>query len=226
MNKKYVFLIYSMSGNPTFTPEPNSPDITNIDPSLIGIDPTITTEIIQSQSSPISFDNSNSGEFNIKQLVTIGNPELVSLLRNPNLNNDIVIPQLVVGGTFMSNDIILGSNEITHLISDNTGTYIWNDLSVSGVINNTDLQSKLNSKANGSDVYTKTQVDTSLGLKANSANPTFTGTVTGITKDMVGLGNVDNTSDASKPVSTATQTALDLKANSSDVYTKAQVIHH
>ena len=30
---------------------------------------------------------------------------------------------------------------------------------------------------------------------------------------MVGLGNVDNTSDANKPVSTATQTALDLKAN-------------
>ena len=29
----------------------------------------------------------------------------------------------------------------------------------------------------------------------------------------VGLGNVDNTSDANKPVSTATQTALDLKAN-------------
>jgi hypothetical protein len=30
---------------------------------------------------------------------------------------------------------------------------------------------------------------------------------------MVGLGNVDNTADASKPVSTATQTALNLKAN-------------
>jgi hypothetical protein len=30
---------------------------------------------------------------------------------------------------------------------------------------------------------------------------------------MVGLGNVDNTSDANKPVSTAAQTALDLKAN-------------
>lgn len=29
----------------------------------------------------------------------------------------------------------------------------------------------------------------------------------------VGLGNVDNTSDANKPISTATQTALDLKAN-------------
>jgi hypothetical protein len=28
---------------------------------------------------------------------------------------------------------------------------------------------------------------------------------------MVGLGNVDNTSDASKPISTAVQTALDAK---------------
>jgi hypothetical protein len=32
---------------------------------------------------------------------------------------------------------------------------------------------------------------------------------------MVGLGNVENTSDANKPVSTATQTALDLKLASS-----------
>ena len=32
-----------------------------------------------------------------------------------------------------------------------------------------------------------------------------------VTKDQVGLGNVDNTSDMDKPVSTATQDALDLK---------------
>ena len=49
-------------------------------------------------------------------------------------------------------------------------------------------------------------------IYAPIANPTFTGTVSGVTKSMVGLGSVDNTSDASKPVSTATQTALDLKA--------------
>jgi hypothetical protein len=48
---------------------------------------------------------------------------------------------------------------------------------------------------------------------APAANPTFTGTVSGVTKGMVGLGNVDNTSDANKPVSTAQQTALNLKAN-------------
>ena len=39
------------------------------------------------------------------------------------------------------------------------------------------------------------------------------GVVAALTKSSVGLGNIDNTSDASKPVSTATQTALDLKAN-------------
>lgn len=37
-------------------------------------------------------------------------------------------------------------------------------------------------------------------LMAPKANPTFTGTVTGITKAMVGLGNVNNTADVDKPV--------------------------
>jgi hypothetical protein len=44
-----------------------------------------------------------------------------------------------------------------------------------------------------------------------AGDKTFTGTTSGITKSMVGLNNVDNTSDANKPVSTATQTALNLK---------------
>ena len=47
-------------------------------------------------------------------------------------------------------------------------------------------------------------------------------TPTGIVKADVGLGNVDNTSDINKPVSTATQTALDLKANSSEITELAQ----
>ena len=44
-----------------------------------------------------------------------------------------------------------------------------------------------------------------------AGDKTFTGTTSGITKSMVGLNNVDNTSDVNKPVSTATQTALNLK---------------
>jgi hypothetical protein len=55
-----------------------------------------------------------------------------------------------------------------------------------------------------------------LALKAPINNPSFTGTVTGVTKAMVDLGNVDNTSDMNKPVSSVAQTALDLKENASN----------
>lgn len=65
-----------------------------------------------------------------------------------------------------------------------------------------------------------TTITTALALKAPLASPTFTGTVAGITAAMVGLGNLNNTSDASKPISTAQQTALNLKANlNSPVFT-------
>jgi uncharacterized ubiquitin-like protein YukD len=58
----------------------------------------------------------------------------------------------------------------------------------------------------------------------NSKEPTITATTSAdyyrgdktfatLNKTAVGLGNVDNTSDANKPVSTATQTALDAKTN-------------
>jgi len=59
--------------------------------------------------------------------------------------------------------------------------------------------------------YITTATQTALDLKAPKADPTFTGTVSGVTKAHVGLGNVDNTSDANKPVSTAQQTALNAK---------------
>jgi hypothetical protein len=42
-------------------------------------------------------------------------------------------------------------------------------------------------------------------------------------KTAVGLGNVDNTSDANKPISTATQTALDLKADATALALKANI---
>ena len=54
--------------------------------------------------------------------------------------------------------------------------------------------------------------ETVVKSKASKNNPTFTGTVTGISKAMVGLGNVDNTTDLDKPISTSTQTAPIAKA--------------
>ena len=65
---------------------------------------------------------------------------------------------------------------------------------------------------------TQTELDKLAGIAAgaevNAVNSVAgrTGDVT-LTSGDVGLGNVDNTSDADKPVSTATQTALDSKAD-------------
>ena len=46
-------------------------------------------------------------------------------------------------------------------------------------------------------------------FKPSGAKPTFPRKVSGATQAKVGLGNVDNTSNASKPVSSATQSVLD-----------------
>lgn len=59
------------------------------------------------------------------------------------------------------------------------------------------LQSAIGNKANVADLNTHT---------SDTNNPH------GVTKEQVGLGNVDNTSDMDKPVSTATQEALDGKS--------------
>lgn len=64
-------------------------------------------------------------------------------------------------------------------------------------------------------VATKEYVDAHAGGAVDSVNGQ-TGAVV-LTKSDVGLGNADNTSDADKPVSDATQAALDAKADDDDV---------
>ena len=85
------------------------------------------------------------------------------------------------------------------------------------------IQAQINSKANQSTTYNKTEVDDLLDAKLDSDTAASTyatqATVTShinnknnphaVTKAQVGLGNVDNTSDADKPISTAQAAALD-----------------
>ena len=77
-------------------------------------------------------------------------------------------------------------------------------------------------KADKADTYTKSEVDTKDLSVANTAQSNLTAHTSNtsnphsVTKAQVGLGNVDNTSDLAKPISTATQTALNAKANASD----------
>lgn len=134
---------------------------------------------------------------------------------------DSSIADLFTSTSTLTSDLNVAENDILALESD------------VAAINTTaaDLQTQINTKAastaltahasDTTDVHgiadtsalaLTADVNSALDLKAPINSPTFTGTVSGITKTMVGLGNVDNTSDANKPVSTATQTALDLKA--------------
>lgn len=97
-----------------------------------------------------------------------------------------------------------------------------------GNVDNTSDANKPISTATGTAIGLKadtTYVNTELNKKATSvdlvahtgsrANPHV------VTKAQVGLGSVDNTTDAGKPVSNATQTALNLKANDSAVVHKS-----
>ncbi len=100
-----------------------------------------------------------------------------------------------------SNYIVLGTQELMSvpyaLYASKTDTSVLN------------LTNRLATKLNATDTaYLSNRINAKVPIN----NPTFTGTVAGIDKTMVGLPNVDNTSDAGKPISTATQTALDLKA--------------
>jgi len=58
---------------------------------------------------------------------------------------------------------------------------------------------------------------TALNLKADLASPTFTGTVSGVTSTMVGLGNVDNTSNATERAATATLTNKTIAGGSNTI---------
>lgn len=63
-----------------------------------------------------------------------------------------------------------------------------------------------------------------LQLDGSGRIPAINGSLlTNLTKSQVGLSNVDNTSDANKPISTAAQAALDGKANSSHTHVIADI---
>lgn len=139
----------------------------------------------------------------------------------------------------------LGLETDTGKIKGGNGSTAWSSLPYSGsggggggnnwggitgtLSDQTDLQNALNAKqplssvlSNTTASFTTAQENKLSGIEAgaqvNTVNSVAgrTGSVV-LSKGDVGLGSVDNTSDLSKPISTATQTALDLKVSDSDV---------
>ena len=113
----------------------------------------------------------------------------------------------------------LASPTFTGTVSGVTKTHVG-----LGNVDNTTDAGKPVSTATQTALDLKLASATAASTYAPLASPTFTGTVSGVTKDHVGLGNVDNTSDANKPVSTATQTALDAKLASATAATTYETI--
>jgi len=120
----------------------------------------------------------------------------------------------------------VNAGETDYELATNSASVAWGG--ITGTLSNqTDLQNALDGKqASGSYQPLDADLTTIAGLTATTDNfivavsgawasrtPAQAKTSLALVKADVGLGSVDNTSDAGKPVSTSQQTALDLKAN-------------
>jgi hypothetical protein len=113
-----------------------------------------------------------------------------------------------------------------------SGSVAWGG--ITGTLSSqTDLQSALDGKAASSHTHTIANV-TGLQTALDGKEPVISAGTTAqywrgdktwqtLDKSAVGLANVDNTSDLSKPVSTATQTALNGKANTSHTHPQSDI---
>ena len=146
-----------------------------------------------------------------------------------------------VGSSSDPVEVLHVKNIYTNLINDNvpgTGSGSGNDITdeerskLAGIEENADVTSSTNVQAAGAVMLSATGVNQTINsdvtIEGNitiNQNSTFTGSVTGISKDTVGLANVDNTSDADKPVSTATQSELNEKLPNRLLAPMLRVLH-
>ena len=106
------------------------------------------------------------------------------------------------GNLKFGNDFILKSNNPQGILSFDNGSQPVSLNLTNLTISNGNLSVNEDLSINGGTITSSTLT-----------NSTFTGTVSGITKSMVGLSNVDNTSDVNKPISSVVQLALTSKQN-------------
>jgi hypothetical protein len=143
-------------------------------------------------SSTITMEGSTANDF-----------ELTLSAGDPTADRTITFPD-ATGTVALTSDIVAA--EVT-ASSTNTFTNKSISLTTNPV---TGTKAEFNTAMSDADFAT---IDGTETLTNKTLTSPVINTPTGITKTDVGLANVDNTSDANKPVSTAGQTALDLKAN-------------
>ena len=129
--------------------------------------------------------------------------ELTLSAGNPTADRTITFPDST-GTVALTSDIAAGVVTETGTQTLTNKTFALGSNTVSGTL------AEFNTALSGADFATLAGAET---LTNKTLTSPAINTPTGITKTDVGLANVDNTTDANKPVSTAGQTALDLKAN-------------
>jgi hypothetical protein len=148
-------------------------------------------------------DITNAGTFTgniVIEGATADDYELTLSAGNPTADRTITFPD-ATGTVALTTDI--------SVTASSTNTFSNKSISL-GSNTVTSTLAELNTAISDADVATLAGTET---LTNKTLTSPVINTPTGITKTDVGLANLDNTSDANKPVSTATQTALDLKAN-------------
>lgn len=114
------------------------------------------------------------------------------------------------------------NNTTTFLTKESAATYVFSLFGqnliddINTVVDNTLTLGVLLFVSQDIQTVADAKVDKTITVNGHALSSNVT-----VSKSDVGLGSADNTPDASKPVSTATQTALDLKANISNLSTVA-----
>ena len=210
-----AFELTLAAGDPTADRTISFPDESGV-VVLDGATQTLTNKTLTSPeiSNLVITDGSivleGSSPDNFETTLTVTDPTDDRTISFPDVTGTVVTSgdtgtvtsTMILDGTIVDGDI------------NASAAIAWDKLAISSTVSSTEIgyvdgvtsaiQTQLNDKLESSTAST---------TYAPLASPTFTGTVSGVTATHVGLGNVDNTSDADKPVSTDTQTALDAKAS-------------
>ena len=189
----------------------NTSNIANLQSNISNIEASLATNTTTNNTQNSRLDAIES--LNITQTNNITSLQTENANQNSNiasLQNDVLLRANIANPSF-SGSVNLSTINSNNLATDEilcndtvriNGGFFYKDGTnyINGV-------SKINEKLNiANGIASNLTINT-----ANLNNSTFSGTVSGLTKTNVGLSNVDNTSDANKPVSTATQTQLNLR---------------
>ena len=154
----------------------------------------ISTALDEKQATLVS--GTNIKTINSNSIIGSGNIEIKGATDYTELEN-----KPSINGTTLVGDITVDTGKVDDVQVNGTTV-------VSNKVANIDLSTYDTIKAREA---ADTAITNSLNTHtSNTSNPHK------VTKAQLSLGNVDNTSDLDKPISTATQTALDKKLNSSD----------